>query len=649
MKALAIKTGMGDKKGQASCYRILGAVYRAHGQDEISIKYVEQSLKICTEIGDLTGQAVSFNNLANIYSSQGHYEKAVEYFGKDLRICKAVGDRNGEGESSCNIASAFFALGQFEKAREYQEKAVQILKESGSRRHELWVNQHLGATHAAKMNLPEAIHYLTESINIHEKMRAGLKDEHKLSLDDKTIASYRVLCVMQIAFNKSDDALCTLEQGRARGLVDLLSTKYCIQEVSSVRALNLRAMRRLFSRQRTNFLFLGTPVGTIMLWFVNMDGKISFTGFDETDSNGNDLEHHLKELIGSILHSLDGLQCEDRSFGACYEPTVENRSKVETARCGYSGDEEMKKERLHLLFKMIMSPIFDRIDGPEVLIVPEGRLFLIPFSALQDSSGRYFSEIVRIRLTPSLTTLKLIQDSPADYHYQTGALIVGDPKVGRVNFNGKVVKFCSLPKAREEAQMVSALLGVRCLVGEQATKEEVLRRIKDVSLVHIAAHGDAERGEILLAPNSSVIGVPLKDDVVLTVKQIAEVGVRAKLVVLSCCHSARGKILKAEGVVGIARAFLGSGARSVLMSLWAVDDEATKAFMNIFYRCLIREKMSASEALHHTINKTRESPEYKDFKYWAPFVLLGDDVKVALNDVSMFSVFILSIRSKSNI
>ena len=88
---------------------------------------------------------------------------------------------------------------------------------------------------------------------------------------------------------------------------------------------------------------------------------------------------------------------------------------------------------------------------------------------------------MRIRLTPSLTTLKLLQDSPADYHCQTGALIVGDPNVGLVNFNGRVVELCSLPKAREEAQMVSALLGVPCLLGEQATKEEVLRRIKDVS------------------------------------------------------------------------------------------------------------------------------------------------------------------------
>lgn len=236
--------------------------------------------------------------------------------------------------------------------------------------------------------------------------------------------------------------------------------------------------------------------------------------------------------------------------------------------------------------------------------------------------------LFRSRLVPSLTTLKIIQDSPANYHSNTGALIVGDPKVGRVKFNGQVNTLCPLPSAKEEAEMVSRLLGVSCLVGEKANKEDVLRSIQEVSLVHIAAHGDAERGEIALAPNSSVVGIPKKDDFMLTMKDIAEVGIRAKLVTLSCCHSACGKIMTAEGVVGIARAFLGSGARSVLMSLWAVDDESTKDFMEIFYTCLIHERLSASEALHQAMKKMRESPQphHNDVKNWAPFVLLGDNV-----------------------
>ncbi|KAL9988978.1 hypothetical protein ACROYT_G003477 [Oculina patagonica] len=627
-QALAIKTMMEDKKGQASCYSIFGRIYEKLGQHKESIESLERSLKLSEDIENLNGQGVSFNNLACTYYSLGDYEKSIEYFEKDLQMSKGTGDRRGEGITLCSIGNSYFALGQFEKSLEYQEKALTIMKEIGSKEGERFVNQHLGSSYAAKKNHPKAIFHLLESIERHEKMRARLKDEHKLSLDDENISSYRMLCFQLVALGKPHDALCTVEQGRARGLVDLLSMRYGIQEVSNATTLNLIAMRELFTRQRTNSLILGTPLGTLMLWFVNTDGKISFTGFNDTNSNGNDLEDQLKELIESIAHSLQGIQCEDRSLDAWYEtskPTVASRSK-ETAQPKHRKHEEINKERLlHLLFMMIMSPIADRIDSPEIVIAPEGPLFLIPFTALQDSSGRYLSETVRIRLIPSLTTLKLIQDSPPDYHCQTGALIVGDPEVGRV-------ELCPLPKAREEAQIVSALLGVPCLFGRQATKADVLRKIQAVSLVHIAAHGDVERGEIALAPNSSVIGIPKKEDFMLTMKDIAEVGIRAKLVVLSCCHSARGKILTAEGVVGIARAFMGSGARSVLMSLWAVDDEATKTFMEIFYKCLIHEKMSASEALHQSMKKMRESTEYKDVKYWAPFVLLGDDIRLELND-----------------
>ncbi|KAJ7360226.1 hypothetical protein OS493_016854 [Desmophyllum pertusum] len=304
-KAFEIKTRMGNKKGQASCYQSLGSVYSKLGQYRISIKYSEQSLKICKEIGDLNGEGMACNNLASAYYSLGHYEKSIEYFEKDLRISKEVGNRDGEGKSYCNIGATYFALGQFEKALECQKKALKISKEIGSIDGERAANQKLGLSRAAmRKNLPEAVHHLSESISCHEKMRARLKDEYKLSLDDQNILSYRLLCHLLIDLDKPNDALCTAEQGRARGLVDLLSMKYGIQEVSDARVLHLSAIRDLFTRQRTNFLFLATPMGTISLWFVNMDGKMLFYRFHKRDFHGNDLEDNLKELIENILHSL---------------------------------------------------------------------------------------------------------------------------------------------------------------------------------------------------------------------------------------------------------------------------------------------------------------------------------------------------------
>ena len=93
---------------------------------------------------------------------------------------------------------------------------------------------------------------------------------------------------------------------------------------------------------------------------------------------------------------------------------------------------------------------------------------------------------------------------------------------------------------------------------------------------------------------------------------ISQVQLRAKLVVLSCCHRAQGDV-KAEGVVGIVRAFLGSGARSVLVALWAIPDEATKKLMSRFYEHLVRGER-ASESLYQAMKWMRNNgyPDVRD-------------------------------------
>ena len=85
---------------------------------------------------------------------------------------------------------------------------------------------------------------------------------------------------------------------------------------------------------------------------------------------------------------------------------------------------------------MIIAPVAEFLDQPELLIVPDRVLYKVPFAASMDESGKYLSEAYRIRIVPSLTTLGLIQGSPADYHSQSGALIVGDPDVRDVYYKG---------------------------------------------------------------------------------------------------------------------------------------------------------------------------------------------------------------------
>ena len=147
-----------------------------------------------------------------------------------------------------------------------------------------------------------------------------------------------------------------------------------------------------------------------------------------------------------------------------------------------------------------------------------------------------------------------------------------------------------------------------------------------MSLIHTAAHGNAERREIALAPPGIATRIPQEDDYLFKMSDISEVQVRAKLVVLSCCHSGRGQI-RAEGVVGIARAFLGSSARSVLVALWALEDSETEQLMSRFYEHFVRG-VSVSECLHEAMKWMREHG-FSKVHEWAPFMLIGDNVSFA--------------------
>ena len=187
--------------------------------------------------------------------------------------------------------------------------------------------------------------------------------------------------------------------------------------------------------------------------------------------------------------------------------------------------------------------------------------------------------------------------------------------------------------AKKEVGMIGEIVNDQPLTGEVATKQEVLKRINSVALVHIAAHGRKETGEIALAPNpryESKNPTPMEEDYILKMSDIQATELRARLVVLSCCHSGKGEV-NSEGVVGMARAFLFAGARFVLVSLWAIDDEATMEFMKSFYQHL-RAGESARYALQKAMRCLRDAGTFSAPKYWAPFVLIGDDVTIQFDE-----------------
>ena len=350
--------------------------------------------------------------------------------------------------------------------------------------------------------------------------------------------------------------------------------------------------------------------------------------------------HKLKNLVEITFHQRE-LEVYITSLNKAASLQVSARAAVEWEKSSTQVGRDEKgtsdgsprnatTNALRKLYDIIVSPIADLIDGEELVFVPEGPLCLVPYAALVDSNSRYLCESFRIRVIPSLTILKSISDCPTELHNKTGALLVGDPCYKQVLYQGNLLN--QLPGARKEVKMIGGILGIAPLVGGEATKEEVLGQISSVALVHIAAHGKKETGEILLAPNTSRTTCQAEEeDYLLTMRDVLRAGLRAKLVVLSCCHSACGEVM-AEGVVGIARAFLGAGARSVLVSLWAIDDDGTQEFMKHFYGAL-EEGKGTSEAVNQAMKCMRESEMFSKGNYWAPFVIIGDDVKLELTEI----------------
>ena len=224
-------------------------------------------------------------------------------------------------------------------------------------------------------------------------------------------------------------------------------------------------------------------------------------------------------------------------------------------------------------YDAVIDPIVDMLghQDDELVIVSDGALCLTPRAAV--------IEMIKIRIVPALISYQLILSPSLGYHKKRGALLVGNPCLKQLKKPES-----DLPCAQEEEEMIARIINTRPLKGRQATKAEVMKRMSSVALIHIAAHGNKRTGEIALSPNPGWISkFPQKKDFILKMSDVQAANLRASLVVLSCCHSGRGRILKGEGVVGIARAFLAVGARSVLVSLWAMDDEATMVFMKRLY------------------------------------------------------------------
>ena len=628
-KALAIDTEIGTRKGQLENYIGVGHAFNSLRKYRDAKESGEKALSIAMEIGDRKGVANAHGLLGVVLFSLCDYQRAEECFEKELAIITEIGDRSGE--ANCYKGLGYVCqLGQNNSAEEYFKKARFISNDVGDIITEFDALVGLSHLKCLESKFQEAVSYLHQCIEKYENLRHSLhgNEQFQVSLLESTRAfPYKMLSkILCLAEKNPQDALYVEELARARCLADSMARNFTVKSHISSDSTSWFGMQGILSKEHNStFLYISYEDRRVFLWVLKTNGDILFRISEAVDDKSLIAEDafNLDSFFKKSLHRfgiLPNYKCEDRSLSETM-PT----SHYDESEADLRGEETQDTiRRLQLCSKVIISPVADLLTEPEIVIIPERSLYRVPFAALRHQpGGKCLAETFRIRIIPSLTILKLIQDCPAEYHSQTGALVVGDPKVGRARYRGEIHNFTSLAGARKEAEMIGQLLGVQPLLGERATREAVLQAMNSVSLIHIAAHGNADRGEIALSPRPTANSIPEEEDYLLRVSDISQVKLRAKLVILSCCHSGRGEI-KVEGVLGIARAFLASGARSVLVTLWAIEDEATEQFITRFYRHLV-DGFSASECLHQAMKWLRNNG-FTKVSQWAPFMLIGDNV-----------------------
>jgi len=339
---------------------------------------------------------------------------------------------------------------------------------------------------------------------------------------------------------------------------------------------------------------------------------------------------------------------------------------VSTARKSFADVKADPKGAARALDAAIMLPIRRVLGKTKWLFVsPDGDLNLVPFGALRDESGQWLVD------TYSFTYLTsgrdLMQGQSIDEPEQAGASAVffgnadfGEKKLGRRRFVQRDneapaagaraadltrLKFTPLAgTAGEVAAIEKKIPGARVFLGEKATEAEV-KSLEHPRILHLATHGFFLPDKLLATsveddPSAMRIDNPLvrsglalaganllrsgEEDGVLTAFEAAGLDLYGtKLVVLSACETGIGEARSGEGVYGLRRALAMAGAETTVMSLWQVDDLATRDLMVGYYDRLLAGGGRA-ESLRQAALTLKTRPGYEHPFFWASFIVSGD-------------------------
>jgi CHAT domain-containing protein len=666
--AIPLREATGDDPGLEVTLNNIGQVYSELGQLDSSLEYFDRTLSLATRVGDHQSAARTLANIGDVYYRQDREAQALAKWQEALEATRSNGDVKWEMTTLAKMArlnrkrnNLHEALSQIEKAAEILETLRGDLSDASLRMtyfssvrmvYDIYIDVLM------RLNDEQpTLGYAAKAFDVSERARARSLIEllsetrAKLPADiDHTLLEKESSLRQQIHARRED----TLRHasrggaeanspGRNLAIDDLqnqlddveaqirrLSPHYA--SVTQVYPPSLASVQsRLGDDSILLEFFLGEGRG--YAWCVTQRSIDSY----------------------SIPNPPEAVQLAERFYAAV--------SSHDSSKSDISPTNRLEVGRR--LARLLLGPVAGRLGNKRLVIVADSILNYIPFGALPrsfDSSGSSAYEPLlldhEIVMVPSAAVLVVDQTRSTGRPLASKTLLaVGDPvfsrsdprlksaasspeplsdlTVGRVitsqRTSSGTFQFSRLAWTRDEVESIAALVGESkrdVKLDFNANLAAVTNgRLQDYQWVHFATHGFFNGNE----PELSGLAFSLVDEHgveregLLLLPDVFSLSLNADVVVLSACESGIGKEVEGEGVIGLTRDFLYAGAKSLVVSLWKVDDQATSVLMKEYYQGLLSTKpMKVGEALRAAELDIWKHEQWRDPYYWAAFELQGD-------------------------
>jgi tetratricopeptide (TPR) repeat protein len=500
-------------------------------------------------------------------------------------------------------------------------------------------------------------------IKHHEENFSGIKGSSKglslsVSLFETNSRTFHRMqdCMVHIQKGEEqpiryEDALLVAEQSRARTLGELMLRRRGPQlEHELMSPPSLFQMKAIVGRQSCPVVYLSYTGERLLGWLLypTSDNQSSIVNMFEVplsdnEFDGKSLDYHLRYSLNEQLveksfemykpfdYEKEKTEPLEKLYDLVARPVMRMLSTLDTKHSLQQGSAET--------FPVQHNRGKKKGGLRKIVVIPDSYTNLLPFTCvLNKDTGKFWGDDYYFQIMPSLLTMGILDQLPTvsvtiPVQYQQMLCVVGNPNIPRFKFNNEDWDLGKLPHATKEAEWVSHILQCKPILHEQATKDAVLMRIMNAKVIHLATHGSAVAGFLAFAgmTSSSSEAVDAKR-VLIYPDEIESLNISPALVVLSSCDSGRG-VFKADGIQGMARAFILAGAQAVLTALWRVPDESACIFMQFFYQYLV-EGMRGTQALHKAILCLRCFSKYSQYIHWSGYQLTGREFQFSVSQSS---------------